>query len=143
MVEAGGGGSPWDAITYDPQTDLVLIGTGNGAPWADRDPQQSHDNLYISSIVALHLDTGAYAWHYQTTPHDRWDFDSTQQITLADLTLGGIRRHVAMQANKNGFFYVLDAASGQLLSAKPFVPGVNWASGVDMKTGRPTLSPRS
>ena len=136
----GGGGGPWDAVTYDPQTDLVLIGTGNGAPWADRDPQPGHDDLYISSIVALHLDTGDYAWHYQTTPHDRYDFDSTQQITVADLTLGGVKRHVAMQANKNGLFYVLDAASGQLLSATPFVPGVNWTTGVDMKTGRPALS---
>ncbi len=136
----GGGGGPWDAITYDPQTDLVLVGTGNGAPWADRDPEHRNDNLYISSIVALHLDTGAYAWHYQTTPHDRYDFDSTQQITIADLTFGGVKRHVAMQANKNGLFYVLDAASGQLLSASLFVPGVNWTSGVDKKTGRPVLT---
>ncbi|HTY94726.1 MAG TPA: PQQ-dependent dehydrogenase, methanol/ethanol family [Steroidobacteraceae bacterium] len=138
--KAGGGGGPWDAITYDPQTDLVLFGTGNGAPWADRDPQGTHDNLYISSIVALHLGTGEYAWHYQTTPHDRYDFDSTQQITVADLSIGGIKHHVAMQANKNGLFYVLDVATGQLLSARPFVPGVNWTSGVDMKTGRPVLS---
>ncbi|HTV77363.1 MAG TPA: PQQ-dependent dehydrogenase, methanol/ethanol family [Steroidobacteraceae bacterium] len=137
----GGGGGPWDAITYDPQTDLVLIGTGNGAPWAKRDPQQQHDDLYISSIVALHLDTGAYAWHYQNTPHDRYDFDSTQQIIIADLTIGGVKRHVAMQANKNGLFYVLDVASGQLLSAKPFVPGVNWTTGVDMRSGRPALTP--
>jgi len=136
----GGGGGPWDAITYDPRTDLVLIGTGNGAPWADRDPQPDHDNLYISSIVALHLQTGAYAWHYQTTPHDRYDFDSTQQIIVADVNLGGAPRHVAMQANKNGLFYVLDATNGQLLSATAFVPGVNWTTGVDLKTGRPVLS---
>jgi quinohemoprotein ethanol dehydrogenase len=138
--KAGGGGAPWDAITYDPQTGLVLVGTGNGAPWADREPHEDHDNLYTSSIVALHLDTGDYAWHYQTTPHDRYDFDSTQQITVADLTIGGVKRHVAMQANKNGLFYVLDAANGQLLSAKAFVPGVNWTTGVDMKTGRPVPS---
>ena len=138
--KAGGGGGPWDAITYDPQTDLVLVGTGNGAPWAERDPQHRNDNLFISSIVALHLDTGAYAWHYQTTPHDRYDFDSTQQITVADLTIGGQKRHAAMQANKNGLFYVLDATNGQLLSATVYVPGVNWTSGVDMKTGRPVLS---
>jgi quinohemoprotein ethanol dehydrogenase len=138
--KAGGGGGPWDAITYDPQTGLVLFGTGNGAPWADRDPKSSHDNLYISSIVAVRLDSGDYAWHYQTTPHDRYDFDSTQQITVADLNIGGVSRHVAMQANKNGLFYVLDATNGQLLSAKAFVPGVNWTSGVDMNTGRPVMS---
>lgn len=138
--KAGGGGGPWDAITYDPQTDLVLVGTGNGAPWADRDPEHRNDNLYISSIVALHLDTGEYAWHYQATPHDRYDFDATQQITVADLILDGVKRHVAMQANKNGLFYVLDVTNGQLLSAKPFVPGVNWTTGVDTKTGRPVLS---
>jgi quinohemoprotein ethanol dehydrogenase len=129
--KAGGGGGPWD---------LVLVGTGNGAPWAERDPQHRNDNLFISSIVALHLDTGAYAWHYQTTPHDRYDFDSTQQITVADLTIGGQKRHAAMQANKNGLFYVLDATNGQLLSATTYVPGVNWTTGVDMKTGRPMLS---
>ena len=137
----GGGGGPWDAITYDPQTDLVLIGTGNGAPWADRDKQPSHDNLYISSIVALHLDTGAYAWHYQNTPHDRYDFDSTQQIIVADLAIDGVKRHVAMQANKNGLFYVLDATTGQLLSATAYVPGVTWTTGVDMNTGRPVPNP--
>ena len=81
---------PGMPLPDDPQTDLVLIGTGNGAPWAERDAQQAHDNLYISSIVALHLDSGAYAWHYQTTPHDRYDFDSTQQITIADLMIGGV-----------------------------------------------------
>jgi PQQ-dependent dehydrogenase (methanol/ethanol family) len=138
--KAGGGGGPWDAITYDPQTDLVMVGTGNGAPWADRDPQHRDDNLFISSIVALHLQTGEYAWHYQATPHDRYDFDATQQITVADLNINGVTRHVAMQANKNGLFYVLDAATGELLSAKTYVAGVNWTTGVDMKTGRPVLS---
>jgi quinohemoprotein ethanol dehydrogenase len=138
--QAGGGGGPWDAITYDPETDLVLVGTGNGAPWADRDPDRRDDNLFVSSIVALHQDSGTYAWHYQTTPHDRYDFDSTQQITVADLTINGVKRHVAMQANKNGLFYVLDVATGELLSAKAYVPGVNWTSGVDLKTGRPVPS---
>ncbi len=139
----GGGGAPWDAITYDPQTDLVLVGTGNGAPWALRDPDPSHDNLYTASIVALRLSDGQYAWHYQTTPHEDFDYDSTQQIILADLAIDGVKRHVAMQANKNGLFYVLDASTGQLISAKAFVPGVNWTRGVDMKTGRPVINPAS
>jgi len=143
--KTGGGGAPWDAITYDPKTDLVLIGTGNGAPWpADiRSPtQEDNDNLYLSSVVALHAATGEYAWHYQMTPSDSWDYDNTQQIMLADLTIDGKQRHVAMQASKNGFFYVLDAATGELISAKNFVE-TNWASGIDMKTGRPMINPES
>ena len=138
----GGGGAPWDGITYDPATGLVLVGTGNGAPWpAEIRSPGNNDNLYLCSIVALRLDTGEYVWHYQMTPHDSYDFDATQQITTADLTIEGKRRHVAMQANKNGFFYVLDAATGELLSAKPFIPGVNWATSVDLKTGKPNFNP--
>ena len=140
--KTGGGGAPWDAITYDPTTDLVLIGTGNGAPWpAEIRSPGNNDNLYLSSIVALRLATGEYVWHYQMTPHDSYDFDATQQIVTADLTLGGTRRHVAMQANKNGYFYVLDAATGELLSAQPFIPGTNWATRIDLKTGRPVFNP--
>ena len=142
--KTGGGGSPWDAITYDPATDLVLVGTGNGAPWpAEIRSPGNNDNLYLSSIVALRLSTGEYVWHYQATPHDSYDFDNTQQIVLADLTLGGRLRHVAMQASKNGFFYVLDAGTGELLSATGFVPGINWASGVDLKSGRPNFNPQA
>ncbi len=138
----GGGGTPWDAITYDPQTGLVYVGTGNGAPWPSeiRSPGGG-DNLFLSSIVALKIDTGEYVWHYQATPQDSWDYDNTQQITVADLTIDGRRRHVLMQAPKNGFFYVLDAATGELISAKAYVADVNWATGIDMKTGRPILSP--
>jgi quinohemoprotein ethanol dehydrogenase len=140
--KTGGGGGPWDAITYDPQTGYVLIGTGNGAPWpAEIRSPGNNDNLYLSSIVALKADTGEYMWHYQMTPHDSWDYDGTQQITLADLTIEGKKRHVAMQASKNGFFYILDAADGTLLSAQPFVKGVNWASRIDLKTGRPVMNP--
>jgi len=140
--KTGGGGSPWDAITYDPATNYVLIGTGNGAPWpAEIRSPGSNDNLYLSSIVALRLDTGEYVWHYQLTPHESWDYDATQQIMLADLMIGGRKRHVAMQASKNGFFYELDARTGQLLSAQPFVPGVNWAFGIDRDSGRPRFNP--
>lgn len=140
--KTGGGGGPWDAINYDPATDLVLVGTGNGAPWpAEIRSPGNNDNLYLASIVALRADTGEYVWHYQMTPHESWDYDGTQQIILADLTIQGEKRHVAMQASKNGFFYILDAKTGELLSAKAFVPGVNWARGIDMKTGRPIFNP--
>lgn len=133
----GGGGTVWDAITYDPVTNLLLIGTGNGSPWPSevRSPGGG-DNLYLASIVALDPDTGDYVWHYQATPADSWDFNAAQQIVIADLEIDGELRHVAMQQPKNGFFYVLDAATGELLSAEMVVP-VTWASGIDMATGRP------
>ena len=136
----GGGGSPWNAIVYDPQVDLVFIGTGNGVPWNRkyRSPGGG-DNLFLSSIVALRADTGEYVWHYQTTPGDEWDFDATEPIMTADLAIGGRTRHVVMQAPKNGFFYVLDAETGQLISAEAFAP-MTWASGIDMATGRPIES---
>jgi quinohemoprotein ethanol dehydrogenase len=133
----GGGGSPWDAMSYDPETNLLLFGTGNGVPWDEkaRSPKGG-DNLYLSSIVAVNADTGAYAWHFQTTPGDSWDFDSTQTLTMADLTIGGQPRKVVMQAAKNGFFYVIDRTNGKLISAKNFVP-VTWAKGIDPVTGKP------
>jgi PQQ-dependent dehydrogenase (methanol/ethanol family) len=133
----GGGGSPWDSMSYDPETNLLFFGTGNGVPWdvKARSPKGG-DNLFLSSIVAVNADTGAYAWHYQTTPGDSWDFDSTQTLTQADLVIDGRPRKVIMQAAKNGFFYVLDRRTGELISAKNYVP-VTWASGVDMATGRP------
>jgi quinohemoprotein ethanol dehydrogenase len=133
----GGGATPWDAITYDPKTDLIYTGTGNAGPWSDTIRTGGKgDNLFAASIVALHADTGAYAWHYQTTPRDAWDYDAVQHLMVADLAIAGQPRHVVMQANKNGFFYVLDAASGKLLSAEKFEP-VDWAEKVDLKTGRP------
>jgi quinohemoprotein ethanol dehydrogenase len=142
--KTGGGGAPWDSIIYDPVTNHVLVGTGNGAPWpaAIRSPGGG-DHLFLASIVALDLDTGKYVWHYQTTPNESWDYDNTSQLFTADLTLDGRTRHVVMQAPKNGFFYVLDAKTGELISAKPFVPGVNWASGVDLATGRPQVNPEA
>jgi quinohemoprotein ethanol dehydrogenase len=137
----GGGGTAWDSMAYDPELDLLYVGVGNGSPWNQniRSPGGG-DNLFLSSIVALRPDTGEYVWHYQTTPGETWDYTATQSIILADLEIGGAPRKVLMQAPKNGFFYVIDRATGELLSAKNFVP-VNWASGVDMKTGRPVENP--
>jgi quinohemoprotein ethanol dehydrogenase len=137
----GGGGTVWDSMAYDPELDLLYIGTGNGSPWNQqyRSPGGG-DNLFLSAIVALKPDTGDYVWHYQSTPGETWDFTATQHIVLADLTIEGQPRKVLMQAPKNGFFYVVDRTSGQLISAKPFVP-VSWASEIDLKTGRPVENP--
>jgi mono/diheme cytochrome c family protein len=137
----GGGGTVWDALTYDPELDLLYIGTGNGAPWNDRvRSPDGGDNLYLASIVALRPDTGEYVWHYQTTPGDASDFTATQPIILADIEIGGAVRKVLMQAPKNGFFYVVDRVNGKLISAEPF-SSVNWASHIDLDTGRPVENP--
>jgi PQQ-dependent dehydrogenase (methanol/ethanol family) len=137
----GGGGTPWDSIAYDPDLDIVYIGTGNGSPWNHvRRSGGKGDNLFLSSILALRPDTGEYVWHYQTTPGESWDYTATQQITLADLNIDGRTRKVVMQAPKNGFFYVLDRRTGQLISARNYT-SINWATGVDMKTGRPMEVP--
>jgi PQQ-dependent dehydrogenase (methanol/ethanol family) len=136
--QTGGGGTPWDSIVYDTKTDLLFVGTGNGSPWNHTIRSQGKgDNLFLSSILALKPETGEYVWHYQTTPADNWDYTATQQIMVADLRIAGRPRHVVMQAPKNGFFYVLDAATGELLSADKYAPWADWATGVDMKTGRP------
>jgi quinohemoprotein ethanol dehydrogenase len=133
----GGGGTPWDGFAYDPEAKLLYVGTGNGSAW-DRKLRSpgGGDNLYLSSIVALHVETGALAWYYQETPGDQWDYTAVQQMTLAELEINGRRHKVIMQAPKNGFFYVLDRITGELLSAQPYAK-VTWAKGVDMKTGRP------
>lgn len=135
--QTGGGGTVWDSIAYDPELNLLYVGTGNGHPHARhvRSPGGG-DNLFLSSILALNADTGRMVWYYQTTPADSWDFTATQSIILADIEIQGEIRKVLMQAPKNGFFYVLDRTTGELLSAKNFVT-VNWASGVDLQTGRP------
>ena len=133
----GGGGVVWDAISYDPELNLVYFGVGNGLEWA-RSYRSANkgDNLFLSSIVALNADTGAYVWHFQVNPGEEWDYDAVGQLTLADLTIGGKQRKVLMQANKNGFFYVLDRKTGKFIHAKQYVPQ-NWADGLDPKTGRP------
>jgi quinohemoprotein ethanol dehydrogenase len=133
----GGGGTVWNAIAYDPELDQLYIGTGNGTPWSEkfRSPKGG-DNLLTCSIVALKPETGEYVWHYQEDPADAWDFDSAEDIILADLVIDGHVRKVLMQAPKNGFFYVLDRTNGTVIAAKPYT-FVNWASGVDLRTGRP------
>ena len=137
----GGGGAPWNSMSYDPQLDLLYVGTGNGDPWNRqiRSPKGG-DNLYLSSVLAIHAKTGRLAWHYQTTPGDTWDFDSTADVMLADLTIDGKLRHVLMHAPKNGFFYVMDRETGKLISAEKY--GLTtWADHIDMKTGRPVENP--
>jgi len=133
----GGGGTVWDSMAFDPELNLLYIGVGNGSPWNQqiRSPDGG-DNLYLSSIVALNPDNGEYVWHYQTTPAESWDYTSTQHMILTDLEIEGSLRKVILQAPKNGFFYVLDRESGELISAEPYVQ-TTWASHIDPETGRP------
>ena len=139
--KTGGGATVWDSMAYDPALNLLYAGVGNGTPWNHMKRSDGKgDNLFVSSILALNPDTGAYVWHYQTTPGESWDYTATQHIILADLSIDGKPRKVLMQAPKNGFFYVIDRATGQLISAKPY-SFITWASGVDMKTGRPIENP--
>jgi quinohemoprotein ethanol dehydrogenase len=133
----GGGGTVWDSIVYDPELDLLYIGTGNGTPWNRRARSpQGKDNLYTTSIVALKPDTGEYVWHYQEVPGDAWDYDAAAPMILAEVTISGAPRKVLFQAPKDGFFYVLDRATGDVISAKPYTT-VTWASGIDPTSGRP------
>ncbi len=138
--KAGGGGTVWDGMAYDPDLRLLYVGTGNGSPhvrWL-RSPGGG-DNLYLSSILALRPDTGELVWHYQTTPAESWDYTSTQHIMLADLEIGGRLRKVLLHAPKNGFFFVIDRETGKFISAEPIVP-VNWATRYD-ENGRPVETP--
>ena len=137
----GGGGTVWNSIVYDPEFNQVYLGTGNGSPWNQqiRSPGGG-DNLFLSSIVALDADTGRMNWYYQTTPEERWDYTATQDIMLTELEIDGVERKVLMQAPKNGFFYVLDRKTGELLKANNYVK-TNWATHIDLKTGRPVLNP--
>ncbi len=141
--EYRGGGNVWNSIVFDPEFDQVYLATGNGYPWARTFRSEGKgDNLFIDSVVALDAKTGEYRWHYQETPGDIWDYDSVADMILADLPLGGAApRKVLMHTPKNGFFYVLDRKSGELLSAEPYIAGITWAKGVDKKTGRPIENP--
>ncbi|MBI3785858.1 MAG: PQQ-dependent dehydrogenase, methanol/ethanol family [Deltaproteobacteria bacterium] len=138
--KVGGGGTVWDSMAYDPDLHLLYIGTGNGSPWSRfvRSPGGG-DNLYLSSILALNPTNGELVWYYQETPGDTWDFTATQHIILAELPIKGRLRKVILHAPKNGFFYVIDRQTGELLSAEKFVEAT-WADRVDLKTGRPVLA---
>ena len=139
--QLGGGANPWDSISYDPKLNMVYIGTGNGSPlsWHHRSGSKG-DNLFVCSIVAVDATSGAYKWHYQMVPEEDWDYTCTQSIISADLKIKGRMRQVLMQAPKNGFFYVLDRKTGEFISAEK-IAKVNWASGIDPKTGRPIMNP--
>jgi quinohemoprotein ethanol dehydrogenase len=137
----GGGGNPWNSISYDPQLDLLYFGTGQGGPWVQKFRSAlGKDDLYICSIIALKPDTGKFVWYFQTTPGDEWDYDSIADLVLADLKIDGKVRHVLMQAPKNGYFYVLDRKTGKFISGAA-LQKITWAKGLDPKTGRPIINP--
>jgi quinohemoprotein ethanol dehydrogenase len=137
----GGGGTVWNAITYDPDLGRIYLGTGNGAPWNPkiRNPKGG-DNLFLASIVALDARTGKYVWHYQENPNEAWDYNSTMDIEMATLAIDGKDRKVILHAPKNGFFYVIDRETGKLISADK-LGKVTWADRIDLKTGRPVENP--
>jgi quinohemoprotein ethanol dehydrogenase len=137
--EHGGGGNAWHGFSYDPELDQFIFGTGNGSPWnrkvrsPSEDGKGFGDNLYLSSVIALDAQTGAFKWHVQTAPGDTWDYNSNMDITLADLKIDGKMRKVALHAPKNGFFYVIDRETGKVISAEKFAKA-NWSTKFDLKT---------
>jgi PQQ-dependent dehydrogenase (methanol/ethanol family) len=137
-----GGGSTWEGITYDPRTRLVYIGTDGPSPFDPSLRGEGHgDELFTNAIVAVNVDTGEYVWHYSTTPGDGWNYAATMPVILADLTIEGEKRAVLMTAPKNGFFYVLDARTGKLANQPQNIVPANWASRIDLTTGRPVQLP--
>lgn len=142
-----GGAVAWNVGSYDPKLNLIYYGTSNPSPWSaqvrgnDSSDIGKFTNLYSASVVALDGDTGKIKWHYQFTPHDAWDYDGVNELVFADYPVDGKKVPALMQANRNGFFYVIDRANGKLLSAKPFIEATNWATGIDMKTGMPIEAP--
>jgi PQQ-dependent dehydrogenase (methanol/ethanol family) len=141
LEKFGGGGSNWNEMTYDPESNLLYFGTAGALPYVHsfRSPAGG-DNLFTSSVLAVNADTGEYVWHYQTVPEDSWEYNATMNIVLADLTIGGRERKTLLIAPKNGFQYVLDRLSGELLSAEKYAK-VNWATHINLETGRPVLDP--
>ena len=137
-----GGGVAWHIGSYDPTLNLLYYGTSNPAPWGasvrgnDSSNIGQYSNLYTASTLAINPDTGKIVWHYQTTPHDAWDYDGVNELVLADIDIAGQKTPVALKADRNGFFYVLDRRNGKLLSAEKFID-LNWAKSVDLATGRP------
>ena len=138
----GGGGTAWNSLVYDEELNLLYIGVGNGAPWsrAIRSPGGG-DDLFLTAIVAVDADTAEMKWYYQTVPGDNWDYSSAMDIALGELTVDGALRKVLLQAPKNGFFYVIDRETGELLRAHPYTDAIDWATHVDMETGRPIENP--
>lgn len=128
-----GGAATWLGGTYDPKTRLAYFGTGNPAPWNSH--LRKGDNLFSCSTVAIDVKTGKIVWHYQNTPNDGWDFDGVNEFVTFDMD----GKRVGGKADRNGFFYVNDATTGKLLNAFPFVRKITWATGIDLKTGRPNF----
>jgi len=133
-----GGGATWQNGSYDPELDLVYWGTGNAEPY-NPEYRQGADSLYTASVIAIRPKTGELVWHYQYIPNESFDFDGSAEPVLADLRVDGQVRKVLLNANKNGFMYVIDRTNGKLIAAHPFVK-VNWAKNIDLETGRPVLT---
>ncbi len=141
---SGGGATVWDAIVYDKDLDQIYFGVGNGNPWNHGLRSNGEgDNWFLSSVVAVDADTGAYKWHFQETPGETWDYTATQPIILAEQEVDGKPTKVLYHAPKNGFFFTIDRSTGKLIDAKPFVDGINWAMGYDVAKGRPIENPQA